>query len=429
LRVERARNALPSRRFKSINSVTIFDVRLADVVRFHAVRGESAMRRLFRILIGCAIGAIGVTGFHGREAASAQAQAALTAVTSRDTAVTARVAAAEWTVSQMQAAQPLPVRALDGASAAARALSVQPRASGRAGFINSTTGGGNPGPALLVRPKTLVGGGGGYDYPAPYTRYENFPRTQAHYKEFPYRTVGRLFFTIPGQGDFVCSAASIGNYAVWTAGHCVHGGGPGQVWATNFVFVPAWYDGRMPYGQFTGAYAISNSAWVDAGDLSRDWGAVILNKNTTSNTRKVSQRVGALGFSWNQPVNASASHWATIGYPAIAPFNGQRQQICQASYAYEDTFLLFLFGPPPIGVGCDQTGGTSGGPWVRQYGPDAGTFNFLNGNQSYRLIVDGVLRTQELFSPYFDQAVKDVGYNCAVNSSPAVFDCVAPAQP
>ena len=47
-----------------------------------------------------------------------------------------------------------------------------------------------------------------------------------------------------------------------------------------------------------------------------------------------------------------------------------------------------------------MTGGTSGGPWVWQFG----TGNYLNGVNSFR-------RTgysQELFAPYFDTAIKDL---------------------
>jgi hypothetical protein len=59
----------------------------------------------------------------------------------------------------------------------------------------------------------------GYGYPAPFTRFQLF----TNYGRFPYVTVGKLFFQRYG-GYYVCSASSIGNYAIWTAGHCVHEG-------------------------------------------------------------------------------------------------------------------------------------------------------------------------------------------------------------
>lgn len=40
------------------------------------------------------------------------------------------------------------------------------------------------------------------------------------YRSFPYRVVGRVYFTRDGQ-DFVCSAASTGGDAVITAAHCI----------------------------------------------------------------------------------------------------------------------------------------------------------------------------------------------------------------
>src|SRR4051794_33181415 len=41
----------------------------------------------------------------------------------------------------------------------------------------------------------------------------------------PYKGVGKLYFTIPGSGDFQCSASLVAKRLIVTAGHCVHGGG------------------------------------------------------------------------------------------------------------------------------------------------------------------------------------------------------------
>jgi V8-like Glu-specific endopeptidase len=335
-----------------------------------------------------------------------------------------------WTLAEMAAARPMPMPD-------ARALSTDnnnmtaPRRLGSPGFA--------PGSAAAPELFSGLSAGAGavplddpvpsYAYPPPFTRYENFPATLNQYKQVPYKTIGKLFFTIPGQGNFVCSAASIGNYAIWTAGHCVVS--PGGIWHTDIQFVPGYRDGAAPYGVFTGSFSISLTGWIINGDLRYDSGVVVLNKNViapSTTLRKVSQRVGWLGFAWNWPHKHEQSHWAMIGYPQAAPFNGLRQHICQASWAYNDTLLAFPLGNNgkhlPTGAGCDQTGGTSGGPWIRQYG----TSNWLNGNQSYRRVLGGVEQTKELFTPYFDNDSKSL-WDCAQNSGPGVLRCAAPPVP
>jgi V8-like Glu-specific endopeptidase len=228
----------------------------------------------------------------------------------------------------------------------------------------------------------------GYSYPAPFTRWENF----SSYTQYPYTAVGKLFFRRDGR-SFVCSASSIGNCAIITAGHCLHAGNNSAGgWATDVVFVPAYRDGAAPFGQWPARYSTVRSQWYANGiakGLSEDIGGAVLNKQ---NNRTISQAVGWLGFAWNW---SRVQHWVTMGYPAAAPFNGQRQQICAGSYAYDGSVGA---SPAPVGIGSDLTGGSSGGPWIWRFG----TGNHVNGVNSYRRST----HPQEMFSPYFGNAAK-----------------------
>lgn len=69
----------------------------------------------------------------------------------------------------------------------------------------------------------------------------------------------------------------------------------------------------------------------------------------------------------------------------------------EASYAYNGSVGC---SPDPIGIGCDMTGGCSGGPWIWQFGVG----NYLNGDNSYRR--SG--KPQELYSPYFGKYAKSL---------------------
>lgn len=243
---------------------------------------------------------------------------------------------------------------------------------------------------------------GPYAYPAPYTRYEIFtgvahPRT---YVLWPYMTIGKLFFRQYGVG-YVCSAASAGNRAIITAGHCIHAGNNrADGWSTNLVFVPAYKDGNAPLGQWPALNSNLRvmTAWYVNGNpngLRRDVGGAILNRNAQGRT--LSQVVGWLGFAWNW---GYALHYNAFGYPQAAPFTGQRLFDCQGSYAYYSTGEGPAGAPVTRAIGCDMTGGSSGGPWVWQFG----TGNYLNGVNSFH-------RTgfsQEMFAPYFDTAIKNM---------------------
>jgi hypothetical protein len=247
--------------------------------------------------------------------------------------------------------------------------------------------------------------------PFVYTRYRLFPDTAGDRTAAPWRQVGKLFFTIPGQGNFQCSASAIAsdNHAtVWTAGHCVYS--PGIGFHSNFQFIPAYHAHLLgptetPYGVWTYRTAVILSAWT-GGLLEYDHGALVMNKNAAG--QALTDVVGGLGFITHYP---RYQNWSLLGFPAgqqspPSPgplFDGGHVEICNATWATDDLPTGGPFDPPTMGVGCDQTGGTSGGPWVVDLSGTPGFTNLLNGNNSYRYV--GCAPTDfcnlELYGPYF----------------------------
>lgn len=288
-----------------------------------------------------------------------------------------------WTEAELAAAKPYPVKSYEGNPT----FDISPvSAEGGPKFSSAALPEGAQGTALNVVPDFLQNASPlGYTYPPPFTRYGRYNNLTT----FPYVTIGVLFFNQLG-GSWRCSAASVGNYSIWTAGHCVHAGNnSGGGWSTNFLFLPAYKAGATPRGQWTSYNAVVLNGWFVNGDPRWDMGVVLLN---TLNGLKISQRVGNLGFAANAGTN---NHWFSIGYPAETPFNGNNQIICASSYAYSDA----NFGTPyPYAVGCDQTGGTSGGPRIWQFSHTA-SGNYVNGHNDYRYVVPD--HPLELFSPYF----------------------------
>jgi hypothetical protein len=263
-----------------------------------------------------------------------------------------------------------------------------------------------------LSPAPQLGGG-----PFVFSRYQLFPEFPSSpgfmYRIFPYNLTGKLFFTIPGQGNFVCSASSMNsanNSVVWTAGHCVVSPTQaGPLFHTNMLFVPG-YRGEptcalTPYGCWTAKTLFSLVGWAFNGQFEFDHGAMVANLGGKAPLARVGERIGFLGFIANI---AQDNHWHDHGYPQAAPFDGIHHQICTSRLAVLDQPSGAPVGPMTSGIGCDQTGGTSGGPWVINFSGFGGSTNLVNGNNSYRYINPGgvcIIFGQpceiQLFSPYF----------------------------
>jgi hypothetical protein len=181
------------------------------------------------------------------------------------------------------------------------------------------------------------------------------PPFESHEHPDPYPPPhGKVFFTLGGT-DYVCSGTALDSSngsVVWTAGHCVNEG-PGS-FATNWAFVPAYKDGNAPYGTWTAGELLTTSPWGNQGDISYDLGAAVMNPSGGSTLNSV---VGGRGVAFNYARNQSVTSY---GHPAAPPFSGERLWVCESDIATSDPTTS----PQTMGIGCDMTGGSSGGGWV-----------------------------------------------------------------
>ena len=188
----------------------------------------------------------------------------------------------------------------------------------------------------------------------------------------PATTTGRVFFTTHNGENWSCSASTVnsaGKDSVITAGHCVFGslGGevPGEGWHTNWVFVPGYSNGYAPYGVWTAKELWTPTSYYDNQDEGDDLGGAVINTNAYG--QHIVNVVGGQGIAWNYP---ASEYVYDFGYPAAAPFNGATLQYCNGS-EFNWSGIANTMGLP-----CNFTGGSSGGPWLMSFN---GEFGYVNG--------------------------------------------------
>ncbi|MFC0110402.1 trypsin-like serine peptidase [Kibdelosporangium aridum] len=206
------------------------------------------------------------------------------------------------------------------------------------------------------------------------------------------KTAGRVFFTYQGR-TASCSgnAVTSGNKStVITAGHCVKLEG---TFHTNWVFVPGYNDGNTPYGTWTAKSTHATPQWVASEDINYDIGAAVVNQLNGQNLTDV---VGAQGIAFNQ---ARGQNMYAFGYSAAAPYDGSKLIYCSGR-VFND-FLLSR----GIGMNCNQTGGSSGGPWFLSFSEATGT-GTLNSVNSFKYN----FFPNWMFGPYFGAEAQNL-YN------------------
>jgi V8-like Glu-specific endopeptidase len=190
---------------------------------------------------------------------------------------------------------------------------------------------------------------------ARFTSSRLIPATTNTDKSYPHRVIGKLFFTKPGIGNFVCSASVISYRLIATAGHCVSSG-TGQWW-TNFSFVPALRAGAGPWGSYGWAYVLTTTTWFSGGGTvpnAADYAMIELTDNASG---RIGLLLGWLGW---QTLSLSGNHAHLMGYPCnLDSCNEMHQVTAQAfSNAANNT----------VTYGSNMRGGSSGGPWVMNFG-------------------------------------------------------------
>ncbi|MEV6393556.1 peptidase [Streptomyces sp. NPDC051907] len=197
------------------------------------------------------------------------------------------------------------------------------------------------------------------------------------------KTSGRVFFTMQGR-TASCSGNSVtskNGSTVITAGHCVkYQGG----WHTNWVFVPGYDNGQAPYGQWSATKTLATDQWAASENINYDVGAAVV---APLNGKTLAETVGAQGLQFNGGYNKAMY---AFGFPAAAPYNGSKLIYCSGNSSKD-----FLFSQDHS-LGCNMTGGSSGGPWFTSFNEATGT-----GLQASVNSFGYIFLPNRMFGPYF----------------------------
>jgi V8-like Glu-specific endopeptidase len=190
---------------------------------------------------------------------------------------------------------------------------------------------------------------------------------------YPYRTVGKLFFSTP-QGDRTCSAAVIRNRVVLTAGHCLHdGSGSTAGFYKNFMFIPAYRDGVAPYKQWTASRVSVTPDWLNGGGVipnAADYGLLVMQDQIINNvSTRIAEVTGRLGYHLQAPL---PTHATILGYACNFDNCEKMHQVSAQSNVQ--------VAPNNIEIGADVKNGAGGGPWIENFGAlaDGQTTSYFN---------------------------------------------------
>lgn len=200
---------------------------------------------------------------------------------------------------------------------------------------------------------------------------------------YPNSAIGKLFFTDPRTGeDFICSASVLRPRLIVTAGHCVTQPSKNatlRYFYTNFLFVPAYNNGAAPFSSWTSNLQFVANAWYTSNGSVPNAQDVAIIIAIDQSGQRVGDVTGYLGY---LTAALKKNNVTMVGYPGNLD-DGERMELNNAQTFKSGGSNTYIYGSA-------MSGGSSGGPWIQDYGvaPNSNPFvslanNYLVGVTSY----------------------------------------------
>ena len=187
---------------------------------------------------------------------------------------------------------------------------------------------------------------------------------------YPYRATGKLWFMI-GNSWYVCSASLIKRGIVVTAAHCVANYGQRQFYS-NWTFVPAYSNGVAPYGVWTAKSATVMTSYLNGTDSCAQVGVIcandvaVLTLNASASGAYAGTATGWYGYGWNgYGYIYGLTQITQLGYPVGLDYGVYMER--NDAYGYVSSSLS-----GNTVIGSNMNGGSSGGPWLINFGLPSG---------------------------------------------------------
>jgi V8-like Glu-specific endopeptidase len=314
------------------------------------------------------------------------------------TVYTAPASSTQTTSVDFVHAQPLPLPATTLTADQTQYLIsslMSPASLGTSGHVAGSMGTGAASPVFLGAPANVSPAGigqqdfGTNNHPFSTAKADlNSGGVTATNTMYPYRAAGKLFFNINGAG-YICSASLIKRGIAVTAAHCVANYGASQFYS-GWQFVPGYRNGAAPYGTATVYQAWIKTAYYNGTDGCYQYGVIcpddvaILILNTNSAGGYVGSSTGWFGYGWNGfGFTQGQTHITQLGYPAgldNAAFMERNDSSGFTNSTYSNNTI----------IGSNMNGGSSGGPWLVNFGIAPTLTGETNGSAPNPNIVVGV---------------------------------------
>lgn len=184
---------------------------------------------------------------------------------------------------------------------------------------------------------------------------------------YPYRATGKLFINFSNGQSSWCSASLVAKGVLVTAAHCVADFGVG-FFNASWSFAPGFYNGKSAQRPVLASYIVAPAEYIAGTDSCAVPGIVCANDIAVivlkdQRGRYVGTKTGwyGIGYDGFGFTRAGQTQVTQLGYPGGIDYGNQMlrtDSIGQISAG--DSFNTL--------IGSQMNGGSSGGPWINNFG-------------------------------------------------------------